>query len=164
MNKESDNLYAEQVLKSLGAERFGAPGSAEKGIQAVKMFLDTLGVKPEGYRLVDGSGLSRGNSLSPEVLVKVLAWMYRQFQLSPEFVSTLPVAGEDGTLSHRLSQISRLSRAKTGTLKGVSSLAGYAVNKRGEVVAFAVMVNGHSVPASAIRDLQDEVVKKLNSW
>ena len=164
MNKESDNLYAEQVIKALGAERMGAPASAEKGIQAVKMFLDTLGVKPEGYRLVDGSGLSRANALSPEVLVKVLAWMYRQFKLSPEFVSTLPVAGEDGTLTRRLDQASRLSRAKTGTLKGVSSLAGYAVNKRGEVVAFAVLVNGHAVPASEIRDLQDEVVKRLVGW
>lgn len=164
MNKESDNLYAEQVLKALGAERMGPPGSAEKGIQVVKMFLDTLGVKPEGYRLVDGSGLSRANALSPEVLVKVLAWMYRQFKLSPEFVSTLPVAGEDGTLTRRLSQASRLSRAKTGTLSGVSSLAGYAVNRRGEVLAFAVLVNGASVPASEIRDLQDEVVKRLVAW
>jgi D-alanyl-D-alanine carboxypeptidase/D-alanyl-D-alanine-endopeptidase (penicillin-binding protein 4) len=164
MNKESDNLYAEQVLKVLGAERMGPPGSAEKGIQAVRMFLDTLGVKPEGCRLVDGSGLSRANALSPEVLVKVLAWMYRQFKLSPEFVSTLPVAGEDGTLTRRLSQASRLSRAKTGTLTGVSSLAGYAVNKRGEVLAFAVLVNGAAVPASEIRDLQDELVKRLVAW
>jgi len=164
MNKESDNLYAEQVLKALGAERMGPPGSAEKGIQAVKTFLDTLGVKSEGCRLADGSGLSRANALSPEVLVKVLAWIYRQFKLSPEFVSSLPVAGEDGTLTRRLDQASRLSRAKTGTLKGVSSLAGYAVNRRGEVLAFAVLVNGHAVPASEIRDLQDEVVKRLVAW
>ncbi len=164
MNKESDNFYAEQVLKTLGAERYGPPGTADKGIQAVKAFLDTLGIKPDEYRMADGSGLSRQNLLSAGVLVNILTWMYRQFRLSPEFVSTLPVAGEDGTLTRRLSQASRLSRAKTGTLKGVSSLAGYAVNTRGEVLAFAVLVNGHAVPASEIRDLQDEVVKRLNAW
>ncbi len=164
MNKESDNLYAEQVLKALGAERVGPPGSAEKGLRSVKAFLDTLGVNPEEFRLVDGSGLSRSNAVSPEVLVNVLAWMYRQFKLSPEFVSSLPVAGEDGTLAHRLGQFSRLSRAKTGTLKGVSSIAGYAVNRRGEVLAFAVLVNGYSGPVPGIRGLLDEFVKRLNGW
>jgi D-alanyl-D-alanine carboxypeptidase/D-alanyl-D-alanine-endopeptidase (penicillin-binding protein 4) len=164
MNKESDNLYAEQLLKTLGAERYGPPGSADKGIQAVKAFLDTLGVKPEGCRMADGSGLSRANSLSAEVLVGVLAWMHKQFRLSPEFVSSLPVAGGDGTLGKRLSQFPGLSRAKTGTLTGVSSLAGYAVNKRGGVVAFAILVNGYDVPAAEVRGLQDEMVKRLTSW
>lgn len=164
MNKESDNLYAETVLKTLGAEQYGPPGTAEKGLRAVKAFLDTLRVKPEEYRLVDGSGLSRSNALSPEVLVRVLAWMYQQFKLSPEFVSTLPMAGKDGTLIRRLYQVPGLSRAKTGTLKGVSSIAGYAVNKRGEVLAFAILVNGYPGTISEVHDFQDEVVKRLNAW
>jgi len=164
MNKESDNLYAEQVLKTLGAERAGPPGSADKGLLAVRGFLDTLGVRQDSYRIVDGSGLAHANTLSAETLVEVLAWIYKQFRLSPEFVSTLPVAGEDGTLARRLGQASRLTRAKTGTLTGVSSLAGYAVDKRGEVLAFAILVNGFPGPVSEIRDIQDEVVKKLNVW
>ena len=127
-NQESNNLYAEALLKTLG--RVQTPGSlnaTESGVAAVKAVLTTLGVNPQGIATVDGSGLARRDRISPEALVQTLQAMAQ----SPEaavFRKSLPIAGVSGTLSSRFRNTAAQGRvfAKTGTLSGVLSLSGYA--------------------------------------
>ncbi len=144
MNKMSLNFVAELVLKTIGAEIGGVPGSVEKGAAAVTAYLEDLGVKTEGLVIADGSGLSPDNRLSAEVLARVLVAMHRDFHAAPEFMASLPVGGIDGTLDRRLSDgpATRNVRAKTGRINGVTTLSGYAWNKEGRLLVFSILVNG----------------------
>src|SRR5262245_1313561 len=136
MNKESNNFMAESLLKTIGAETAGPPGSIEKGAAAVKKHLESIGVKTDGLVIADGSGLSARNRISSNVLSRLLLATYRDFQASPEFTSSLPVGGIDGTLDHRMigSPATRKIRAKTGYINGVSALSGYAWNEGGRLL------------------------------
>lgn len=143
MNKYSNNFMAEQVLKTIGAETEGPPGTWEKGLRVVSGFLTQVGI-PEGkYTLVDGSGLSRLNLFSPGQFLKVLSIMYRDFKLQPEYLASLAIIGIDGTMHKRLkgSPGEGKIRAKTGTLNGAKSLSGYAEAIDGRTLAFSFIVN-----------------------
>ncbi|MFQ5895008.1 MAG: D-alanyl-D-alanine carboxypeptidase/D-alanyl-D-alanine-endopeptidase, partial [Nitrospinota bacterium] len=156
LNKLSNNFIAEQVLKTLGAEVYGPPGSWEKGLRVVRGFLKELGV-PEGqFRLADGSGFSLKNRLAPAALVRVLVRMYADFRLGPEYVASLGVAGVDGTLRRRLrgTTAERRIRAKTGLLRRVRALSGYAVSRAGEPLAFSILVNDRGCGGRGMRALQ----------
>lgn len=163
MNKESDNFYAEQILKTLGSEIYGPPGTAEKGIKVVEKFLDSLGIKAGEYRMVDASGLSRYNLFSPGHFVNLLSFMYSKFSWTPEFISSLSVGGSDGTLERRLFEFKtgRNVRAKTGTMSGISCLCGYLENRKKEILVFCIMMNGFVGNSESIRAVQDEILKKL---
>lgn len=163
MNKESDNLLAETLLFHTGMHRTSGPGTWSKGLAAATRFLGQAGWKAGGYRLADGSGLSRYNALSPSQLTQLLRYMPAQKFSYPAFLISLPVSGVDGTLSQRLGAGDTRGRlrAKTGTMGGVSGLAGYLDTPRGETLAIAVMVNGFVTPPSALRKLQDELVAAL---
>ena len=125
MNKESDNLSAEMLLYSLAISDSGAPGSAENGLQAIKNIVDSLGLNPDDYSFADGSGVSRYNLVSAELLIELLKYIHNSsyFQL---FYNSLPVAGIDGTLEKRMidTKAQNNVRAKTGTIQGVSTLSG----------------------------------------
>ncbi len=164
--KESNNLTGECILKTIGAVSEGTPGDASKGTEAVIKALQEIGVRRKEYRIVDGSGLSTYNLLSPEILVKVLKAAHDDFTLYSEFSSALPVSGTDGTLRSRMEDsLSRSVRAKTGTMSGVSSLAGYLKTRRGRLVAFAIIVNGFVGSSQPIRSAQDEMIKKMwSEW
>ncbi|MFQ5676914.1 MAG: D-alanyl-D-alanine carboxypeptidase/D-alanyl-D-alanine-endopeptidase, partial [bacterium] len=95
-NKNSDNLYAELILKTLGAEIFGTPGTAQKGLSAIKLFFHEVGVDTTAFGLADGSGVSRYNMISPDHIIEILKAMYQNFGLHAEFMSALPIAGIDG--------------------------------------------------------------------
>jgi D-alanyl-D-alanine carboxypeptidase/D-alanyl-D-alanine-endopeptidase (penicillin-binding protein 4) len=145
MNKQSNNFMAESILKTLGAELAGAPGTTPKGAAAVLSWLEDLGVRTEGIILADGSGLSPDNRLSANALARVLLAVRRDFQASPEFVASLPVGGIDGTLDGRMvaRPAMRRIRAKTGNFPkgGVTTLSGYALNQGGRLLVFSIMVN-----------------------
>ena len=144
MNKRSNNFVAEQVLKVLGATHDKPPGSSRKGVAAVAAFLDTLGIHRGQYQLKNGAGLYEGNRLSARQLAHVLRHMARNFRLGAEYVSTLPVAGTDGTLGHRLqnSGAETYIRAKTGTLGRVVSLSGLAgASRPGPVLIFSFVLS-----------------------
>ena len=113
----------------------GEPGTWQKGRDAVDEFLAEIMDEPPAHRFVDGSGLSRYNLLNAELLTQLLVPIYRNFELMPEFLASLPIAGVDGTLGNRMQGISaeKVLRAKTGTLSGVSALAGYTTTADGEV-------------------------------
>jgi D-alanyl-D-alanine carboxypeptidase/D-alanyl-D-alanine-endopeptidase (penicillin-binding protein 4) len=165
-NKISDNLSAEQILKTVGAEKKGLPGTARKGVSVVKGFLQSAGVDSSSYYIVDGSGVSRYDLVSPDLLVELLRRMHQDFEVQPEFESSLPVAGADGTLEHRMQNgpAYKKVRAKTGSLRGVSSLSGYTKTADGELVAFSMMMSDFVKPASRIRKLQDRICELIASF
>jgi len=157
INKASQNLYAELVLREVGCVRKGE-GTVEKGLEELREFLKESGLDDQDYELSDGSGLSRLNLVSPSAVVKLLVRM-RQSAHAPVWLDSLPVGGEDGTLSERFRGTSdgRRIRAKTGTLGHVSAMSGYARTKSGDELAFAVLVNNYASNASEIRGIVDRI-------
>ncbi len=144
LNKHSNNMIAEQILKTIGAEVIGLPGSTEKGLRAVQNLLTHLGISPTSFELADGSGLSRQNRISPQAMVALLEGVHDDFRIWPEYIASLAVVGVDGTIRKRLrrSSAARRIRAKTGLLAGVQSLSGYAAAANGETLAFSIITNG----------------------
>ena len=165
-NKISDNLAAELILKTLGAEQKGPPGSAEKGLQVVREFLQQIHVDSTTYHIVDGSGLSRYNLITADLIVALLDFMYHTFPVQPEFLASLPIGGLDGTLSDRLKEQPAFKnvRAKTGTMEGVSSLSGYVATADGEILAFSILMQNFLGPPGPYRELQDRICNALASF
>lgn len=142
MNKMSNNMMAESILKTLGAQEAGPPGTTAAGLGVVRSYLNEIGVDTGAVRLADGSGLSRENHLPAAALVRVLEEMPRRFASWPEFLASMPIGGVDGTLDERMrGGLERRVRAKTGRVSGAVTLAGYAHNEDGDMLAFAVFVN-----------------------
>jgi D-alanyl-D-alanine carboxypeptidase/D-alanyl-D-alanine-endopeptidase (penicillin-binding protein 4) len=163
MNKPSDNLSAENVLKTLSAEKHGAPGTAADGIAAVKAYLTSLGIDSTSYLMVDGSGVSHYNLLSPQIVTTLLAAVRRDEGASEAYYESLPLAGEEGTLKNRMraGAASRNVRAKTGTLTGVSNLSGYVTTRDGELLAFSIFIEHFIGTPKQYRDAQDKIVELL---
>lgn len=139
--KRSQNLYAEQILKTLGAAEYGI-GSFESGIMAIKNVFFLNGSNLDDQYIADGSGLSRENRMSAEAFVRVLQVMYdsKHYDL---FRDTLALAGEDGTLRRRMKGTAADGRVfgKTGTMKGITALSGYIVAKSGKTYVFSMIAN-----------------------
>ena len=159
MNKHSLNLHAEQVLRAVGAQATGGPGTTAAGLHVIEAYLDTLGVPKEEYTLVNGSGLSRDAAFSPYLLAAVIRDMSRHSGVGTEFQSSLAIAGVDGTLRKRLVDGKVHMRGKTGSLDGVQSLAGIVRDASGTAYAFAFLVNGHRGAAGLPRQAQDRFAK-----
>lgn len=147
MMKTSDNLTGDCLFKKLGEHHFGAPGSWQKGAKAIRQFLSSdIGINVDKLVVMDGSGLSRYNLLSAHHYVDFLKWMYAQFDCSSEFLASLPISGQDGPFSKKVTNpaIKGKVRAKTGTMTGIGSIAGYLTTNDGEVLAFAILQNGYT--------------------
>jgi D-alanyl-D-alanine carboxypeptidase/D-alanyl-D-alanine-endopeptidase (penicillin-binding protein 4) len=159
LNKVSDNLAAENVLKTLSAERNGKPGTAKSGVSLVKRFLSSIGTDTTKLTMVDGSGLSRYNLTSPNIIMRVLTDIYKRDTLFGTFYNSLPIAGIDGTLSERMSGTSAEGnlRAKTGTLSGVASFSGYVQSANGEMLAFSILMNNYPSRTRMYRQVQDRI-------
>ena len=166
MNKPSDNWIAELVFKTIGAEVMGEPGTWKKGREAIAEFLGEIMDEPPIHRFVDGSGLSRYNLLNAELLTRLLVHVYHNFEVMPEFLASLPIAGVDGTLKNRMQGVSaeKVLRAKTGTLSGVSALAGYTVTADDEVFAFGILISHYIGPARSARSIQDKIGNYLTGF
>lgn len=154
--KESQNLHAEMALHAVGRARRGS-GTRDAGLAELESFLAEAGVKAPEYHIVDGSGLSRLNVVTPAAVVKLLAFMYRSPQRD-NWLSLLPVGGVDGTLKNRFTGSSPRVRAKTGTMTHVSGLAGYVERRGGGLRAFAIFANNYNAPDFEIRALIDKIV------
>jgi serine-type D-Ala-D-Ala carboxypeptidase/endopeptidase (penicillin-binding protein 4) len=144
MNKFSNNFIAEQLLKHLGGVRRGAPASTEKGVAVVRDYLATLGIAPNTYEMENGSGLSEQTRVSARQLATVLVSMYRDRSLREPFLSSLSVLGVDGTMKgwgRNAPELAGVLLAKTGTINGVSSLAGFMPMGNGRMAAFAILAN-----------------------
>jgi PBP4 family serine-type D-alanyl-D-alanine carboxypeptidase len=156
INKSSQNLHAEMLLRTLGAEFRGA-GTEEAGLQVVREFLEETGVETKGISLNDGSGLSRDNLLTPRFQTSLLLFLSTRphFDL---FLNTLAVSGTDGTLRNRLSSERGVIHAKTGTLSGVSSLSGYMTTRSGRNLVFSIFANFRA-SVGRIRTTIDEICR-----
>jgi D-alanyl-D-alanine carboxypeptidase/D-alanyl-D-alanine-endopeptidase (penicillin-binding protein 4) len=164
-NKESDNFYAETLVRHLGlvqATGSHVPGTHAAGMAALHGALGHLGWEPGRYHMSDGSGLSRYDAVTPAQMTGLLLAAARMPQAS-RFLSSLPVAGVDGTLATRMrgTRAQGVVLAKTGTMSGVSSLCGYVLLPGKEPVAFTLMVNGFVGSAKPVQDLQDAVMDAM---
>lgn len=169
--KSSDNHGMECLLKRLGVP-IVVPGSApaptptevgswDRGLSAIRTFLvQQVGLSGTDLQLSDGSGLSRYNVTTPAQLLTLMLYMQRQFGIGPEFLAALPLGGVDGTLAGRFSgpRLHARVRAKTGSLSGVSNLAGFLSTADGELLAFAIMMDGFAGSAEPYRRLQEEIL------
>ncbi|HYK91502.1 MAG TPA: D-alanyl-D-alanine carboxypeptidase/D-alanyl-D-alanine-endopeptidase [Acidobacteriota bacterium] len=157
INKHSQNLHAEMLLRTLGAE-FKGSGSDEAGLQVVKEFLLEAGVDNDKIQLDDGCGLSRENLVTPRFQTSLLQFLSTRpyFEL---FLNTLAVSGTDGTLRHRLAsqQVRGSIHAKTGTLNGVSTLSGYMMTKSGRNLAFSIFANNVHTSMARVKRTIDEI-------
>ena len=161
MMKNSDNLYAESMFYQLGAATGASPAKASHGRQMILKTLQKAGVTGQ-YKIADGSGLSLYNYVTPELLAKLLIYAYRKSAIIRNLYVSLPIAGEDGTLKKRMkdSPAHLNVRAKTGTVTGVSSLAGYALASNNHMLVFSI-INQGIMKADDGRNFQDKVCKAL---
>ncbi len=164
LNKTSDNLSAEMTLLALAHKYFGKPASAKNGLKMIDSLIIICGLDPNEYRLADGSGVSHYNLVSAELLLSVLKYFYyNEPDLFETLYNSFPIAGVDGSLENRMKKTKAENNvhAKTGTLSGVSSLSGYVKNKKGDMIAFSILVQNYNGNSKQARDFIDDVCKIL---
>ncbi len=157
MNKFSNNYVAEMLAKG-AASRVAIPGTISKSMELLYLYMEKLGLNKGDFEIKNPSGLTRENRLSAYALWKVLLDIKNRFDVFPEFATSLPIAGIDGTLKKRFKNSSgeRMVRAKTGFLTGVVSLAGYLSGPKGTWIPFVMIYNG-SDDESKVRELFDKI-------
>lgn len=163
MNKVSDNLSAITIFKLLGAKMKSAPGSLEKGQEVVSSFLSEIGVNRYSYEILEGSGLTRYNKVNADLYITLLKYMYDDRFLFDYYFNSLSVAGVDGTLKKRMigTEGEGNIHAKTGSLNGVSSLCGYAIDKDNEILIFFIVMNGFGGSNLGMHNVQDNFAVTL---
>jgi D-alanyl-D-alanine carboxypeptidase/D-alanyl-D-alanine-endopeptidase (penicillin-binding protein 4) len=157
MMKESDNLYAESVYYQVAASTGERPAKARHAQKVEVELLNRAGLQGDAYRLADGSGLSLYNYLSVEAEVQLLRYAWQHRIVYDHLLPSLPIAGIDGTLKKRMTDDEAACgnvMAKTGTVTGISSLAGYCTAPDGHRLAFAVINQGirHSSDGRLFQD------------
>lgn len=156
MMKESDNLYAESMFYQLAASTGDRPATAADGRKLVRRLIDKIGLKGSAYKIADGSGLSLYNYVSPELEVRMLRYARQNQNIYLHLLPSLPKAGMDGTLRNRMSSTFTRGnvRAKTGSVTGVYSLAGYLTASNGHEICFSIINQGimHGKNARAFQD------------
>ena len=140
-NKFSSNLLARHLLLTLGLEKFGAPATQKKGAQVIADWSLSRGIPLSDVDIDNGSGLSRSTRVTVTEMATVLNSAYHS-RYAPEFLSSLPLAGMDGTLRERLREApAGAVRLKTGHLNGVSGVAGYVTANSGKTYIVVSLVN-----------------------
>ncbi len=162
MMKESDNLYAECMFYQLAAATGEKKVSAKTGRREINRLITKLGLRPSDYYVADGSGLSLYNYVSPELEVAFLKYAYHHLNIYNHLLTSLPIAGVDGTLSNRMkSGFAHANvRAKTGTVTGVSALTGYCTAANGHLLCFSI-INMGIRKAAVGRAFQDKVCEVM---
>jgi serine-type D-Ala-D-Ala carboxypeptidase/endopeptidase (penicillin-binding protein 4) len=162
LNKFSNNFVAEQILKTIGGEHLGLPSSTKKGLRIFEEYMKELGYEPGQYSIYDGSGLSRQNRLSPEIIVDILRNVKDDLSVYPEFITALGVMGVDGNVKNRMRKVtnSNKARVKTGTLNFVSALSGFFQSKEGELFAFSILMNELKCSNRRAKKIQDQIIQK----
>jgi D-alanyl-D-alanine carboxypeptidase/D-alanyl-D-alanine-endopeptidase (penicillin-binding protein 4) len=149
------------MLRLLGREK-GSAGTIEAGSEVVRGFLSGADIRSDEYAFYDGSGLSRQNLVTPHAVVKLLLYDSKQ-PWSAQFADTLPVAGTDGSLTERFRGTPAQGRiqGKTGSLKNVNALSGYATALSGARIAFSIMVNNHNLSSRVAIQTIDQIANVL---
>jgi D-alanyl-D-alanine carboxypeptidase/D-alanyl-D-alanine-endopeptidase (penicillin-binding protein 4) len=161
LGKFSNNFIAEQLLKTLSAARYGPPGSTSKGLEVLREYLTSLGIPRESFTLDNGSGLSKLTRLSSSQLIRILLDLY----VSPwrdEAISSLSIAGVDGTLGSRMRGSSLAGKifAKTGTLNGVTALSGFVIDG-GRQIAFSFLFNDMNSSQEKVTRAEEAILKTV---
>jgi D-alanyl-D-alanine carboxypeptidase/D-alanyl-D-alanine-endopeptidase (penicillin-binding protein 4) len=168
-NTESHNLFAEHILRTLGALRYGGfefrPGSAASGVAAMWSFFEDADIQPHEVRLVDGSGLSPMNRITPRAIIRLLRFMneHPDRAVRDAFYRSLALGGRTGTLERRFRNGPGLDnvRAKTGFINSVRTLSGYVTSRSGRRLAFSFLCNGFNGGTSRVTAAQDAAVEVL---
>lgn len=162
MMKQSDNFYAEALFYQLAASQGFRPARAKDAAAIVKQLIAKVGLGSRPYRIADGSGLSLYNYLSAELEVRLLRYAYRNSTVYLHLLPSLPIAGVDGTLRDRMRGTFAADnvKAKTGTVEGVSSLAGYCTAANGHQLCFSIIHQGIMHTKNG-RRFQDRVCNAL---
>lgn len=162
--KPSQNQVAELVFKTIGLER-GGLGTADSAKSVVTRQLFAWGAEPDGFKVADGSGLSRHNLISPETIVRVLDAMQRDTAFVV-FYNSMPVAGIDGTLKDRMKGTPAEGNvhAKTGSISAARSLSGYVTTADGERLLFSVLANNWTTPSTSVLDVIDQIAAALAAY
>lgn len=144
MLKESDNLYAESMFYQIGAASGNQPATAHSARSVMNRLIEKVGLDPKRYNIADGSGLSLYNYVTAELEVRLLRYAFKNNNIYLHLHPSLPQAGTDGTLRKRMTSPFTQGNvyAKTGTLSGISSLAGYCTAANGHRLAFAIINQG----------------------
>jgi D-alanyl-D-alanine carboxypeptidase/D-alanyl-D-alanine-endopeptidase (penicillin-binding protein 4) len=161
INKISQNLHAELMLRLLGRER-GTSGTIDGGLEVLNGFLAKADIKPDEYTLLDGSGMSRQNLVTPRATVKLLKYAATQ-PWGDLYKASFPIGGVDGTLATRFRATSAEGRvfAKTGSLGHVNALSGYIDTLKGDRVAFSIFANNHNLAGRKAIDTIDQIVQAI---
>ena len=160
--KNSHNIFAECLFYQLAAYSGQKNAGRKQAAKLIYDLIEELGLDSDPYQIADGSGLSLYNYVSPELLVCLLNYAFSKPEIYQHLYPALPIAGVDGTLEKRMknTEAENNVRAKTGTLTGVISLAGYCTTKDGHNLAFSIIING-CLNADKARDLQDKICNML---
>lgn len=161
INKVSQNLHAEILLRLLGREK-GTAATVDSGLEVLRGFVTKAGVPGDQYLFYDGSGLSRQNLVTPLAVVTLLAYASQQ-PWGTAFRDTLPLAGVDGSLADRFRGTIAQGRiyGKTGSLGGVKTLSGYATTNHGDKIAFSILTNNFNAPAKKVTDAIDDILVNI---
>lgn len=159
MNKFSSNFVAEMLVKNMAAQEQKKGASLKRGVEMIREELAKVGISQDEISIVNPSGLTKNNSFSASSLNKVLNLIKKDFSIYPIFLEGLPVAGIDGTLKKRMkgTLAEGWVRAKTGSLDGVVSLAGFAGKRDGTIYAFSFLYNGLQDEAT-VREAFDQLI------
>lgn len=162
-NQNSNNLYAEALLKTLGRQRLEAPDATAAGIAIALETLETLGLDPQSVVMVDGSGLARKNLITPDAIVQVLQGMARS-PYADDYRASLAIAGDRGTLRSRLQETPAAGRlyGKSGAISRNFALAGYLELEDYPPLAFGIFINNIDQRGSVARALIDEIVVAIS--
>ncbi len=162
MMKDSDNLFAECLFYQVAASFGHRPAQASHARSIEKFLVNQLGLNSDDYMFADGSGLSLYNYVTPEMLVRLLRHAWHVPEIYAHLLPSLPIAGVDGTLKKRMKKTIAEGnvRAKTGTLTGISSLAGYLTAANGHVLCFAI-INQGALQSKHARDFQDRICRMM---
>ncbi len=167
MNKPSDNHYAITLFKVVGAVHDSAPGTLNKGVDAVIELFTGIGIARDEYEFLEGSGLTRFNFATSNVYIQLLKYLFDDVRNFDVFYNSLPVAGVDGTLKKRMIGTEAMYNvhAKTGSINGVSTLTGYAISRDNELLIFYIAMNGFKgANWEPYRNKQDEICETLCSF
>lgn len=164
--KVSQNLYADTMLERVGRVDAATVGSVVTGRKAVQETLASWGIAPDRYIMADGSGLSRYDYLTADVLAAILTRMYGDARHRAPFSDALPIAGVDGTIGNRMkgTPAENNARAKTGSIANARALSGYVTTAEGEPLVFSMIVNNFNVPQSEADAVIDRAVARLAAF
>ncbi len=162
MNKESDNFYAEMLLKTAAAEHYGVQGTTELGVTLAKNFLESLGADVSDIEMHDGSGLSASNLISPVDISTLLVGM-ADHPYFETYKQSLPAGGIDGSLEYRFNNSELTGRvfAKTGYISGARALSGYLATHNNQTVVFSIFTNHYAVSTSYIDYLHELILEQI---